>query len=531
MPLAYSYIRFSTKKQAQGDSLRRQTEKARAYARQHGLRLDESLSYQDLGVSAFDGSNVEKGQLAAFMQAVRSGKVAPGSFLLVEQFDRLSRLPPLDALMQLQALISAGITVVTLDDERIWDTETVKDPSALFLSLATLYRAYNESESKSGRLTSTWQAKRDKKQAVLTAECPRWLKARSDRTGFDVIPEKAESVRRVFELTIGGYGNVAIARRANHEKWPHPGKVTAWNQTLITKLVANRAVLGEFQPRAYKDRKRVPVGEPWPDYYPRIISDELFTLANAAKSQRARVPGRRDKHYKNLFQGILVCGTCGGSYVRKNKQSTKQPHYSLYMCARRTNGLTKCSSVNGRQLELNLLLSVYTHGYEHLRTDEEAQALQGRIKYLQADHENVKQQANRLIDLIVGGSELSRERLDAFEKRLSEISTELKKTKKLFYELALARKNSRSILGTQFVDDYNRVLDESEVDFRAELRERILSVINRVVVYPDRHAAVVYYKHLAEPRLQALDSEAFDVHAESQILYDAQSVFDKLELK
>jgi len=38
---AYSYIRFSTPDQALGDSERRQLDEAKAYCKQHGLRLSE----------------------------------------------------------------------------------------------------------------------------------------------------------------------------------------------------------------------------------------------------------------------------------------------------------------------------------------------------------------------------------------------------------------------------------------------------------------------------------------------------------
>lgn len=58
---AYSYIRFSTDHQAQGDSLRRQEEATREYCRKRGLVLDDSLNLKDLGVSAFKGANAERG--------------------------------------------------------------------------------------------------------------------------------------------------------------------------------------------------------------------------------------------------------------------------------------------------------------------------------------------------------------------------------------------------------------------------------------------------------------------------------------
>jgi DNA invertase Pin-like site-specific DNA recombinase len=50
-PKAYSYVRFSSPEQMKGDSWRRQSERARAYALEHGLDLVEG-SYEDLGISA-----------------------------------------------------------------------------------------------------------------------------------------------------------------------------------------------------------------------------------------------------------------------------------------------------------------------------------------------------------------------------------------------------------------------------------------------------------------------------------------------
>jgi hypothetical protein len=40
-PKAYSYIRFSTKRQALGNSLMRQLDRSREYAAKHGLDLQE----------------------------------------------------------------------------------------------------------------------------------------------------------------------------------------------------------------------------------------------------------------------------------------------------------------------------------------------------------------------------------------------------------------------------------------------------------------------------------------------------------
>jgi DNA invertase Pin-like site-specific DNA recombinase len=114
---AYSYIRFSTPEQAAGDSLRRQTELAEEYCARHGLTLDTSLTLQDLGVSGFRGRNLEGGAFTLFRRAIEDGIVPQGSVLLVENLDRLSRMPAYDAFKVLSNIVDAGVDIVTLKPE------------------------------------------------------------------------------------------------------------------------------------------------------------------------------------------------------------------------------------------------------------------------------------------------------------------------------------------------------------------------------------------------------------------------------
>src|SRR3954469_22096933 len=96
-PKAYSYKRFSTPAQEQGDSLRRQTAMAQAWADRNRVPLDTELNLTDRGVSAYTGANRDVGNLGAFLRAVEEGTVAKGSWLLVENLDRLSHEPAFDA--------------------------------------------------------------------------------------------------------------------------------------------------------------------------------------------------------------------------------------------------------------------------------------------------------------------------------------------------------------------------------------------------------------------------------------------------
>src|SRR5947199_3072743 len=91
MPQAFSYRRLSSAEQARGDGLRRQLDQSRAYALAHSLTLVEKDELKDVGKSAFKGANAVDGALGKFLAGIRSKKIKPGSYLLIENLDRLSR--------------------------------------------------------------------------------------------------------------------------------------------------------------------------------------------------------------------------------------------------------------------------------------------------------------------------------------------------------------------------------------------------------------------------------------------------------
>jgi len=150
MKKCYSYIRFSTLEQSSGDSYRRQLAASKQYAVENGLVFDESLTIKDLGVSAFKKHNIESGALGAFITALEDGKIEKGSVLLVESLDRISRAEVMTALKLFLSIIDAGITIITLQDNQKYSTESVNDNWAqLIISLSIMSRAHEEVKIKS----------------------------------------------------------------------------------------------------------------------------------------------------------------------------------------------------------------------------------------------------------------------------------------------------------------------------------------------------------------------------------------------
>ena len=311
---------MSTEPQLLGDSRRRQLEASRAYAAANGLELAEGAELEDRGVSAFKGANVRDGALGQFLEAVRSGSIKPGSYLIVESLDRLSREQVLTAQSLFLGIIQAGINLVTLMDGKVYRAGKT-DLADLIMSLVIMSRAHEESLAKSHRIAAAWKNKRSEAVAKpMTKWCPAWLALSSDRTRYEPITERAEVVRQIFLDTAEGIGMYSIATRLNEAKVATFGGPNGWHQSYVAKILASRAVLGEFQPHVRADGKRVPDGDPVRNYYPAIVDNELFYRAQLAKSQRRVIgAGRKGVAFSNLFSGLAKCAYCGSPILFENK--------------------------------------------------------------------------------------------------------------------------------------------------------------------------------------------------------------------
>lgn len=314
MPKAYSYIRFSSAKQMKGDSIERQTKLSENYASKHGLVIDTELNMRDLGISAYDRSNLNKGALGQFLLLVEEGKIPQGSYLLVESLDRLSRDKVMDALNIFLSILKAGIIIVTLADEQTYSYEkTNENWSSLIMSIVIMSRANEESEIKSRRIRSSWDAKRNNiSNKRLTSRCPNWLRPTKDGKGFEVIPERVKVVKRIFKMSRDGIGNSIIVRVLNAEKVPpFSERSDGWQTSYIQKILVNRAVYGEYHPTMCRDGEVTPL-EVIPDYYPAIMTKEQWMVVAAARVGRQTRGGvSKGNNLSNLFSGLLRCGYCG----------------------------------------------------------------------------------------------------------------------------------------------------------------------------------------------------------------------------
>ena len=333
--IAYSYLRFSTPEQAFGDSRRRQAALAEDYARRHNLMLDKGLNFRDIGISAFRGKNAKEGGLRSFLDAVEYGLVPANSFLLIESLDRLSRDQILEAQSLFLQIINAGVTIVTLLDQRSYSVASLNmNPTDLIISLVYMMRANEESETKSFRLKAAWAARRDRPgNTYHGGQCPGWIRPNLSKTGYELIPERVKVLQRIFRQSIEGAGLQTIARQLNEEGVPLFGRGNQrgklWQRALLRHMLQTDLVIGTYTPCKAEivcgKTRYVPIG-PKPFYYPAAISLQDWLLVRERRLAWSAYYGcqRRNAKVANVLSRLGRCPRCDRPMVLQRTEVRNQ---------------------------------------------------------------------------------------------------------------------------------------------------------------------------------------------------------------
>jgi DNA invertase Pin-like site-specific DNA recombinase len=507
-PRVYSYTRFSSPEQGQGDSQRRQDADARAWADKHGLPLDESL--RDEGLSGYHGHHRTRGALGRFLAKVEAGLVPPGSVLLVENLDRLGREDVLQALKTVTTILEHEIKIVTL---RPYEEEYTRQSVAsgkVYQLIGQMQNAHDESRKKSERVKAARESARKaarEEGRTLTKMLPAWLREQDGKR--TAIPEAAKAIRMIFDLKLKGMGKCSIERTMNAKApWVPPqrrGRGTAgWRASYIQKILGNPAVIGEYQPHVLeggRGGKRVPVGEPIPNYFPRIIDPEVFHAVQA-KLEANRGKGGRTGKARNLLVHLARCAYCGGpmAYVDKGPPS-------VYLvcdngrrgvgCARHTMRYQECEDVllnNCDRLKPEQVLP---------NPDEQAakcQALRQRLAGIDGQLAEIEQHLANLTDQIASTKlQAVRDRYEAKMAELLERQTALEAGKVTAErELAEAETSGQSFaVWKRNLAALRRALAAEDVEVRIRLGAHLREFIEKIEVFAIGHRFV--YEQTPEP--------------------------------
>jgi hypothetical protein len=150
---------------------------------------------------------------------------------------------------------------------------------------------------------------------------PEWLRVSDDGRRFELLPEKVELVRTMFEWANGGMRPSAVARKLNGYGMPcflqcEFDSLPGWRAGFVERLLRDRAVIGE-SPHAQRmrDGRPGPEENAMPVYVPPIIDEQEFDSVQRFLDERLRSADPRARRVANLFAGLVKDARDGSEMV------------------------------------------------------------------------------------------------------------------------------------------------------------------------------------------------------------------------
>ena len=195
-----------------------------------------------------------------------------------------------------------------------------------------------------------------------------YIKNPNDPKHWIVDDEAAQVVRRVYSMTLEGFGTEQIAAQLEKDdvltpraywltkgiKRPGKGKQqppTKWNSSTITKILSLQEYCGDIlnfktYSKSYKNKKRIDNDrENWvvfQDVHEAIIERAVY---EQVQQKRGKIRKRRTNNGEhNMFSGLLVCADCGSNLHFHFNQGN--PEIKYFNCSNYKGNRGTCASTH-----------------------------------------------------------------------------------------------------------------------------------------------------------------------------------------
>ena len=317
-----------------------------------------------------------------------------------------------------------------------------------------------------------------------------YIKDPNDPKHWIVDDEAAQVVRRVYSMTLEGFGTEQIAAQLEKDgvltpraywltkgiKRPGKGKQqppTKWNSSTITKILSLQEYCGDIlnfktYSKSYKNKKRIDNDrENWvvfQNVHEAIIERAVY---EQVQQKRGKIRKRRTNNGEhNMFSGLLVCADCGSNLHFHFNQGN--PEIKYFNCSNYKGNRGTCTSTHyvrvdfleevvlGEIRRLTKFASLYEdefvkavigHSQQAEQTDRKLK--EKELKTLLARDEELDGLFERIYEDNVSGK-LSDDRFAKMSRRYEDEQKELsEKIKKLRSEIE--KQSSRSMTTDMFI--------------------------------------------------------------------------------
>ena len=296
------------------------------------------VHFTDDGIS---GTCFDRPGFLAMMKEVEAGNV---EYLCIKDMSRMGR-DYLKVGQIMEILRQRGVRLIAINDGV--DSARGDDDFTPFRNIMNEYYARDTSR----KIRSTFQSK-GKSGKHLTGTVIYGYLWNEARDQWLVDPEAADVVKRIFAMTIDGYGPYQIASKLKEEKILIPSAYLAqhgegvnknktfkdvygWGSSTICNILEKREYLGHtinFKTRKhFKDKKShyVPEDE-WTIFentHEAIIDQQTFDLVQKIRGNVRRYPDGWGEAAP--LTGLLYCADCGGKmYVHRTNNGKRISQYT-----------------------------------------------------------------------------------------------------------------------------------------------------------------------------------------------------------
>jgi hypothetical protein len=442
--------------------------------------------------------------------------VPAGSWLIVESLDRISRQVARKAVRTIEDIVEAGITVVDLSDGgREYSTATLDSDGMLFMMMVLRFiRSNEESTLKGARVASAYAQKRktfasDKAlDKPYTRRLPAWIRWDDEAKAYALIEDRADLLRRMFQLTDEGWGQHRIAAWLNEtgvETWGAGGwKAKYWHRSYVRKLLSNKAAIGTFIPHrvpkvtAGTKRVRTPL-DAILNRFPAAIEKELFERVASRLSTTAARGKNTAAAPRSIFAGIMKCRHCMGTVTRV----TKGDHVYLVCSAANAKARTcRYESVPYQQAE-NALRWNIEHTVEQAPRGKDAAEIQKAIEQHEVKLDAGDDEMRELLRVVITDkSRAARERLRDTERERDRIRESLRSLRER--RDALTSTNVTARLNAVFdackpPENDGIDLSDAPLDI-VKANKALKAAVRMMVMKPEEGTLDIYWHHADEPQ-------------------------------
>lgn len=335
------YERLSRDDELNGESnsISNQKKLLEQYAKEHGFT--NLVHFTDDGIS---GTRFDRPGFLAMMKEVESGKVRT---ILIKDMSRMGR-DYLKVGQYMELLRQKNVRLIAVNENV--DSFREDDDFTPFRNIMNEWYARDTSK----KIKSTFKAKGKSGKHVASTTPYGYLKDKDDPNVWIVDEEAAVVVRRIFHMTMDGYGPYQIARALKEDKVEIPavhmakkdaglwkGRVEeikdpyGWGSSTVAGILKKREYLGHtvnFKTRKhFKDKKSHYVSEDnWTVFentQEAIIDQETFDNVQRIRSNVRRYPdGWGEAH---PLTGLMYCADCGSKmYVHRVNNGKRVPQYT-----------------------------------------------------------------------------------------------------------------------------------------------------------------------------------------------------------